>query len=117
MRDLLGAGLLSWPNYERMGGRYGMVALFSNDYRGLPWNVNVDALVGLQGSLIAVLDDQEFDLGSGTFFTEQDYGMIFVGLKPDDGRKEEWLNFDNLCKVDGVLTHKPIELYFQSDTE
>lgn len=124
MKQLLGTGMLSWPNYERMVGRYGIVALFrpGNPDKGesglqqVPWSVPVNVLVDAQGSLQAVLDGQEYDLGTGTFFTEQDYGNTYVGLQPDDSRGENWLNVDNLYKVDWILCgYKNVDLYFVQD--
>jgi hypothetical protein len=108
----LGIGLLSWPRYERMSSRYGLVALFGEGDQALPWDIDVKTLEEQRGSLIAVLDGQDVDLGTGTLFTETEDGITFIGLKPDDERKEEWLNVDNLYKVDGYLIHKEIELYF-----
>jgi hypothetical protein len=119
--QLLGTGLLSWPNNERIAGRYGIVTLFrtanidegERGLQGLPWNVDVDALVGKHGALSAYLPDgHEVVLGSGTFFTERDYGLTYVGLKPDEPREEDWLDPVMLHKVDAYMIRKPIELYF-----
>jgi hypothetical protein len=103
-----------------MSGRYGLVALFrpgtegEDGLQGYPLNTETIALiVGNRGSLIAVLDGQEIDLGSGKLFTEFQYDIIYVGLKPDEPREENWLNVDNLYKVDGIMHHRTIELYFQ----
>lgn len=125
MKQHLGTGLLSWPSYERQSGRYGIIALFrpgqpdqgETGLQGLEWNVPIHDLTGTHGLLIAVLDDQEYDLGSGIFFTERDYATDYVGVKPDVPRDEEWLNVTSLYKVDGMITLKPIELYFESTAQ
>lgn len=119
-KQLLGTGLLSWPNYERVGGRYGIIALFrtaeidegETGLQGLEWNVPISDLLGTHGTLTAVLGGQEYELGSGSFFTERDYATDYIGVKPDVPREEEWLNVENLYKVDGMMIRKPVELYF-----
>lgn len=119
---ILGTGLLSWPSTERIAGRYGIVALFrlgiSNEgesgLQGLPWNVDVASLVGKHGALVAYLEDgQGVSLGTGTFFTEQAYGLTYVGLKPDEPREEDWLDPMQLHKVDAYMCRQSVELYFE----
>lgn len=116
MRQLLGTGLLSWPSYERHSGRYGIIALFRFGEReeiAIDWATPVHDLVGTWGTLIAVLDGLEYPLGSGTFFTELAYGIDYVGVKPDVARDGEWLNVENLYKVDGMLINQTVELHFE----
>ncbi len=120
MKHLLGCGLLSWPQNERITGRYGLIALFrpptenEDGLQALPWNT--DALLrvtGAHGTLIAVKDDQDIILGEGELFAQSEYGQLYVGIHPDDNRKEEWLDSSSLYKVDGYLIHRDIDLYFQ----
>jgi hypothetical protein len=124
MKQLLGTGMLSWPNYERIAGRYGIIALFragnpeefESGLQGMPWNIPAETLVDTHGSFLAVLEGQEYDLGSGTFFTELYSGITYVGLRPDVPREEDWLNVDNLYKVDWMLSgYKDVDLYFVQD--
>ena len=91
-----------------------MIALFGNNGdAALPWDIDVETLVGKRGMFIATMNGQEYDLGAGTFFTEQEYGNTYVGLNPGDGRKEDWLNVTNLYKVDFMLSgYTPVELSF-----
>ena len=119
MKQLLGTGLVSWPNSERISDRYGMITLFRPGegpsevgLQPLPWQADINALEGKRGAFVAVLNGQELDLGAGTFFTEPAWGTTYVGLKPDDGREEQWLNVDNLYKVDAFLIRTPVDLYF-----
>lgn len=126
MKQLLGTGMLSWPRHERISDRYGLVALFraanvdlgETGLQEIPWNLPVENLVDAHGSLLAVLDGQEYDLGSGTFFTEWGDGMAYVGLRPDEPRESNWLNVDNLYKVDWMLCgYKNVDLYFVQDQQ
>lgn len=116
-KTLLGTGLLSWPNVERIAGRFGIIYLFDPE-KGADHAVplQIDGLTDQRGSFVAVMNGQEYDLGSGTFFTEQHYGHTYVGLKPDVPREEDWLNVDNLYKVDWQLSkYTPVDLYFTQE--
>lgn len=112
----LGHGELSWPRFERQTDRYGTVLLRTGpdgeDY--VPFD---SAPVGARGQLVAVVLEtrrpvhcgdlarglmpsipavgEVITLGSGTLFTETnpDTGLpSSVGLTPDDGREEDWLD-------------------------
>ncbi|WP_228714242.1 phosphoadenosine phosphosulfate reductase domain-containing protein [Prauserella endophytica] len=112
----LGQGQLWWPRFERHTDRYGTIFLCtgpdSEDYVTFE-----SAPVGSRGRLVAVVLEtrpsvhcgdltrglapttpavgEEITLGSGTVFTEPDpdTGLpTAVGLVPDDGRDEDWLD-------------------------
>lgn len=113
-RVLIGSGLLTWPNEERVGCRYGIVTLFEPGEFGSRYiPLQISELQGLRGSLLAVLQNREYDLGSGTVFAEYKDAVQYVGLRPDEPREEDWLNVENLYQVDWLLSgKKPVDLYF-----
>jgi hypothetical protein len=112
----LGHGQLWWPRFERQTDRYETVFLCigpdREDYVSFE-----SASVGSRGQLVAVVLEtrpsvhcgdvsrglapttpavgEEIPLGVGTVFTETDpdTGLpTAIGLAPDDGRDEEWLD-------------------------
>lgn len=112
---VLGQGVLSWPTAERQSDRYGSVTLFNNPGSGqldcVTWN-NVPE--GATGTLVAhIVETRESHhigdffrgifpstpnpgerivLGTGTLFRESRYGTDSVGLRPADGRDDDWLD-------------------------
>ena len=129
---LIGTGILSWPRYERIGDRYGLVGLFPRDNEdedALP--MDIVPLDGFKGQLIAkVLEarkskhigdffrgffpttpevGEEIILGEGTVFYEAVDDEIFIGLKPEDGRKTDWLDPEKLYRAH----QQYVELYFK----
>lgn len=112
----LGVGVLSWPRFERQTDRYGTVLLRTGpdgeDYASFE-----AAPVGSRGQLVAVVLETRpsvhcgdfarglvpstpvvgdvITLGSGSLFTEADPDTgrpSTVGLTPDNGRDEDWLD-------------------------
>ncbi|WP_246370320.1 phosphoadenosine phosphosulfate reductase domain-containing protein [Amycolatopsis echigonensis] len=112
----LGQGQLWWPRFERQTDRYGTIFLCTGP-DGADYVTFESAPVGSHGWLVAVVLEtrpsvhcgdlarglaptvpavgEEITLGSGTVFTEPDpdTGLLTaVGLIPDDGRDEDWLD-------------------------
>jgi len=122
---LLGQGRLTWSRYERIGDRYGAVSLMTDgdSLNGVgKWVPISDEHDGQHGTLAAeVLETRDSThigdlfrglfpetpevgerivLGQGTLFTERaDLGAVQVGLRPDDGRKVDWLNPEKLYRA------------------
>lgn len=118
-KTLLGEGPLTWLPTERRSDRYGSVALTSFRSVG-PWQSMIKEDVarsfkGRLGELIAVVKvaresshvgdlfrgirhrPQEVGkiliLGRGRLFIEPWFdGGVMVGLRPEDGRKYDWLD-------------------------
>ena len=125
-KKLLGVGVVNWDRDERVSDRYGLVKLTvdpsSDD------TISLKKVRG-KGKLIAKIletrqsphigdlahgikpggskEGEELILGTGTAFYED--GCI--GLKPDDGRLEWWLNPKMLYKAH----YQTVELYFEPD--
>ena len=131
--NLIGTGILNWPRHERMFDRYGLVALWPRDDEyGSPLPMDVVPLEGVRGQLIAkVLEarqsthigdlfrdlrpetpevGEEIVLGEGVVFYElHEDGQVFVGLKPEDGRTNDWLDPKMLYRAHAQY----VELYFK----
>ncbi len=116
---VLGEGVLTWPRYERVGDRYGVVNLMTapvenlNDFSFTPDYVTLggDPFAGSDGKLVAtVLETRQsghigdifrgfypetpevgevIELGEGKLFFDDDET---VGLEPNDGREADWLD-------------------------
>lgn len=111
---ILGTGILNWRSLERHSDRYGTVHLAGTDHGYATFD---DAPVGTRGHLIAIvlaarppfrpdtlagrlgLDPggapagAQIILGTGTLFVEASPdGTTEIGLRPDDGRAERWLD-------------------------
>lgn len=110
---VLGEGVLNWPRSERVSDRYGCVNLeISLDSgRYVQWN---DAPIGRVGTIMAEITEARrsrhvgdffrglfpsipgvgeiFALGAGRLFADDSSGTPSIGLMPDDGRAEDWLN-------------------------
>ena len=132
--NLIGTGILNWPRKERVNDRYGIVALWPRDDEyGTPIPMDINPLEGMRGELIAkVLEarqsthigdlfreiypvtpevGEEIVLGEGVVFYElHEDGQVFIGLKPDDGRKEDWLDPKMLYRAHAQY----VELYFKT---
>jgi hypothetical protein len=104
---VIGTGQLNWQTIERHSDRYGAVHL-NRDHQ--PQQVDTSH-AGERGRLVAVFPDGHdtdpsipdghvVELGSGTLFVE---GDTEVGVKPDDGRAEHWLDGKALTLCDGQL--------------
>ncbi len=132
--DLIGTGILNWPREERVFDRYGVVALwpYDDERRNEPLPFTYEPFEGLKGQLIAkVLEPrksehigdifrgflpetpeigEEIILGEGTVFYMQEDDRTYIGLKPDDGRKKDWLDPKKLYRAHAQY----VELYFKS---
>jgi len=110
---VIGTGALWWTRYERQTDRYGAVHLVDPADNTLTIDTS---LVGKRGRLVAVVQELRpsqhigdlasghgktkplavgdvVELGAGTLFVESSRdGDTEVGLKPDDGRDENWLD-------------------------
>lgn len=139
---VLGEGVLSWPNMERVSDRYGVVDL-AHELDGDTYVIFDEVTTQTRGALVAVvldvLDEWAFEdrygmgalyvrpavneavpLGTGTLFTEEFASMhgdrpgrILVGVQPDDGRDERWLNPAELARVH----HQRVRLEFHPDPQ
>lgn len=137
---VLGEGVLSWPNMERVSDRYGVVDL-AHEPNGDIYVIFDEVTVQMRGTLVAVvldvLDEWPFQdhygtgplyarpavgepvvLGTGTLFTEKFASMhgdrpgrILAGVRPDDGREERWLDPAALSRVH----HQRVRLEFHPD--
>lgn len=122
----IGTGQLSWPANERISDRYGVIRLYNNASPNLPYQdggapIDYDGLIGQKGSLIATIIEtrdsehigdlfhgffpvtpnvgEQIDLGDGEFFTDEQDGIEYFGLRPDDGRNVFWLTPQNLYRA------------------
>ncbi len=131
--NLIGTGILNWPRHERVYDRYGVVALWPrDDEHGDPLSMDVVPLEGIRGQLIAkVLEarksshigdlfreiypvtpevGEEIVLGEGiVFYDVNSDGRTFIGLKPEDGRTNDWLDPKKLYRAHAQY----VELYFK----
>lgn len=116
---VLGEGVLNWSRCERIGNRYGCFHLESPPSSG-KYSAWDGAPLGQQGTLTAVIVEtrqsghigdiflsvgpttpevgERVTLGAGTLFTETDDGVPQIGLQPDDGRDELWLDVPGLYR-------------------
>ncbi len=136
MEHELGTGQLSWMGSERRTDRYGTVALWED---ATPYRddssllLKTNSLTGKHGKLVAtVLETRKsshigdlfhgytpgsaevgktYQLGVGTLFEEEQYGSRTVGLKPDDGRNEFWLDPKQLY----IVHQQTVRLVFIED--
>jgi len=131
--NLIGTGILNWPRKERVSDRYGLVAVWPRgDELGKPLPMDIHPLDGVRGQLIAkVLEakesthigdlfreiypempevGEEIVLGEGIVFYEaHEDGRIFIGLMPEDGRTNDWLDPKKLYRAHAQY----VELYFK----
>ena len=114
----IGEGFPYVPRDERAGERFGAIALTdSRSGEGQPVQFD-DAPVDQHGWLIAEALDgpraaHTFVLGQGTLYTSNEPGYPVIGLVPDDGRAECWLDPAELYQVDERL----VRLLFVPDGE
>lgn len=130
--ELIGTGILNWPREERVFDRYGVVALWPRGNEdGTPLPMDIVPLEGIRGYLIAkVLEvrqshhigdlfrgffpttpefGEEIVLGEGVVFYEVHDDRTFIGLKPEDGRKKDWLDPKKLYRAH----QQYVELHFK----
>ena len=132
--NLIGTGILNWPRTERVNDRYGIVALWPRDdeYGEAPLPMAPKPLDGFRGQLIVkVLEarksrhigdvfrgiypvtpevGEEIVLGEGiVFYQMEGDGRTFIGLKPEDGRTNDWLDPKKLYRAHAQY----VELYFK----
>lgn len=134
---LIGYGALSWPRYERVSDRYGYISLFDSDSedRVISAGAHLDIkkiteLVNQTGRLVAKViearksthigdlfrgfsptkpkKEEEIELGTGKLSHLVQDGIDTVGLKPEDGREEDWLNPERLYRAH----EQTVNLYF-----
>ena len=127
---ILATGALYWHPDERRIDRYGTVHLHRNPDTTDPeaddadWVVFDAAPVGTHGRLVAVIVGTlpafhlgdlarglapdpaavgtEITLGTGTLFVEVSrYGATEIGVRPDDGREDAWLDPAALYRCHG----------------
>ena len=109
----VGEGMAHLPGNERTTGRFGCISLVATDYtEACHFD---DAPVGQHGWLVAELlsAGHSFVLGQGTLFLDHTYFFQAIGLVPDDGRAECWLDPAELGQIDERL----IRLLFVPDGE
>lgn len=109
---VIGTGELWWQSGERHTDRYGAVHL--NDRDHVPQQIDT-GLVGSHGRLVAVIErpyrgtspvsvGDAIELGTGTLFVETSpLGNTEVGVKPTDGRAENWLDGNALTVCHGQV--------------
>ncbi len=132
--NLIGTGILNWPTTERVNDRYGIVALWPQDdpYGQAPLPMAPKPLDGVRGQLIAkVLETresthigdlfrkiypvtpevgEEIVLGEGVVFYQMEAdGRTYIGLKPEDGRSNDWMDPKKLYRAHAQY----VELYFK----
>lgn len=122
----LGTGQLSWHGSERRSDRYGTVALWDDATPGgngeqLTWPQEALAAAGKTGYLIAhIIEtrqsdhigdlfrgfkpvtpevDEVIEMGPGVLFFEQIDDLVCAGLRPDDGRTDDWLDPHDLYRL------------------
>ncbi len=115
-RVWIGDGVFTWPRYERITGRYGLMGV--TDLIGSPIG-----LPGLQppGSLgrleVEIVDTRpspfqsppipkagdRFEFGPGYFFTGCSDGITWFGLQPVEPREENWLDPKKLNQCHGQV--------------
>lgn len=134
MEILLGKGVLSWPACERRSARYGTVMLmqegtnsFTKEERPVTLETKPepgqrvklfvvvtksrksthlgDLFLGISPSTPSI--GERIDLGEGSLFYEDFRGYTLVGLRPDDGRKSDWLDPKKLYQAH----EQSVELY------
>ena len=137
---LLGTGILTWNGFERRSDRYGTVFLMADGETSMTDTVTplldqaiVKALDGLDGWLFAeVVEarqsthigdifrgifpstpavDDVIVLGQGTLFSAIIGDMLSVGLRPADGRNDDWLNPRTLYRAHEQL----VRLWFSTE--
>ena len=108
---ILGEGILNWFPVERIGDRYGAVHLEGERGRYAAFE---NAPAGTRGTIIAhILQTrpsghigdlfrgigpsgpeigEQVELGTGTLFTHPEDDIPVIGVEPDDGRDEDWMN-------------------------
>ena len=137
---ILGTGILTWDGSERRSDRYGTVWLMNDGHNSMTvcdpgWRLDDSAVsraIGQKGRLVARVlsarqsthigdlfrgifpvtpdEGEDIDLGSGQLFSEQQHFGPAVGLRPDDGRRSDWLNPENLYRAHEQL----VELRFEA---
>jgi hypothetical protein len=131
MKILLGKGSLNWRHWERRTDRYGTVDLLNAE---VPLK-QIDDLLSVTGTLTATIistrasdhigdilrglsphppmPGEEFVLGKGELFFEQEFNLIHVGVRPADGRYSDWLDPKELYQCHNQI----VELYFEEDND
>jgi hypothetical protein len=131
---VLGTGVLSWPRDERQTDRYGAIILAA-DWESYEQDKTTyvrfdESLAGQHGRLQAVVIEarksphigdlargifpqtpmvgEEISLGSGTLFFEACDDDRAVGVRPDDGRRHDWMDPVLLYRA----IHQTVELRF-----
>lgn len=127
---LVGTGILNWPKSERVCDRYGFVMLLNSDGKSIPIGYGLE---GQRGTLRAVVTETRdsyhvgdafrglipsrpdvgdvMELGTGTVVYSREF--MAIGLKPDDGREDDWLD----PKVLYRLHHQTVNLFFEASQE
>jgi hypothetical protein len=114
---ILGEGVLNWQREERICNRYGAVhletragsdtfAAFRNIPAGQPGVLVARILENGEPGFMAVGRELPLPepgtvvmLGMGVLFRESPDGIPSVGVEPQDGRRENWMDPDTLAVV------------------
>ncbi|MER6605706.1 hypothetical protein ABT282_07270 [Streptomyces sp. NPDC000927] len=110
----LGTGTLGWNANERCTDRYGAVHLNYGERAASRFK---DAPLGTVGVMTAEILEvrhlygiqksnpprvgEVVELGVGELFADTYPGVVAIGVKPSDGREDEWLNQKALYRCDG----------------
>lgn len=141
-RVLMGVGRLTWDRSERVGDRYGVIYLLAygdslSDGKVSPLNPEADKLRGSRGRLEAVVTETREsthigDIGRGVYPVTPEVGETIsfgpagtlvveragegqraVGIMPDDGRPDAWLDPVKLYRAH----EQTVELYFVPEVQ
>jgi len=130
---LIGRGVLTWNKLERISDRYGTVWLHQDGTEEAPVELHIPKG---RGTLVAlVIDARESDhigdlfrhiypvtpktgdrleLGTGEAFAEKKgRSPLSIGVKPDDGRKNDWLDPEKLYRCHNSL----VELIWETEEQ
>jgi hypothetical protein len=130
-QTLIGRGVLTWGKLERISDRYGTVRLLQD---GTEAAAELKIPSG-HGTLVALVVEarasdhigdlfrgiypitpttgDRLELGTGDVFAEKVEGALSIGVKPDDGRKNDWLKPELLYRCHNSL----VELWWETEEQ
>lgn len=132
---VLGEGVLGWTSGERHTDRYGAVHLncgreSQRDFTDAPVGVSGDLfaeIVEIRDSFHLVevsrgagksypVPGELIFLGDGKLFTEETYKwLVSIGVKPVDGRAENWLSPEGLYRCHGNVVKLLFSAYEEAE--